>query len=237
MKFFKRKPKGAAAEGKSDAEIEALLSDMSGLYATIKAGLQTRDEMRVKNRIIATLFVMLAVSGAGNLQAWRHKAEPKFVAFTPDGRMADIPAITKPIYSDKTILGWAAKCVQSIYRLSYVDWEQSLPNNTTCLSDKGRKNFKDSLEEVKLLNYLTPELQGNIWATVGIPSLRNSRIGEGGYTEWNITIPYRLNIDGRQRGTVDLVMIARVRRVSFTLRDDGLWVESYIIRPASSQGF
>jgi hypothetical protein len=212
------------------------IREANGLLAMIQAGLDARSEKTIKNRIIGSLFVLIAVSMTGNLVQYMYKPEPKLLASTPDGRYRELPLLSDPMYSQKEILAWTQKCVEGAYRLSWVDWETSLSNNTFCLSDKSRASFSSSLKKIGLLKYLTPELQGNLYAKSMPPVMRDYKLNATGYYEWIVDIPYTINIDGRERGTLDVVMTMKVRRISILLRGDGLWVESYRIVPRTAQG-
>ena len=212
------------------------INEANGLVEMIQAGLDAREEKTIKNRIIAGLFGLLAVSMSGNMIQYNYQPEPKLLSETNDGRIRPLPLLNDPIYSQKEILAWSQKCVESIYRLSWVDWETSLSNNSFCLSDAKRNNFTDSLKKIGVLKYLTKELQGNLYATTRSPIMRNYQLNAKGYWEWIVDVPYTVNIDGRERGTVDVVMTMKVRRTSLVLREDGLWVESYRIVPRLAQG-
>lgn len=210
--------------------------DANGLVSMIQAGLDARAEKTIKNRIIFGLFLALGCSILGNFVQYKFQPEPKLLAETTDGRIRPLPLLNDPMYSQKEILAWSQKCVESAYRLSWVDWNTSLSNNTFCFSDKSRSNFSDSLKKIGLLKYLTPELQGNLYARSMTPVMRSYQLNSKGYYEWIVDVPYTVNIDGRERGTMDVVMTMKVRRTSLVLREDGLWVESYRIVPRSAQG-
>lgn len=212
------------------------IREANGLLAMIQAGLDARNEKTIKNRIIGGLFVLAAMSMTGNLVQYSYKPEPKLLAETSDGRIRNLPLLSDPMYSQKEILAWSQKCVEGVYRLSWVDWEATLSNNTFCFSDKSRGSFSASLKKIGLLKYLTPELQGNFYARSMTPVMREYKLNAKGYYEWIVDIPYTINIDGRERGTLDVVMTMKVRRTSLVLRDDGLWVDSYRIVPRTAQG-
>lgn len=214
-----------------EEKVDELL-DMHGMLALLESGETAKDSRTIKNRVIAGLFVLLAGSMAGNTYQYYREPEVKIIGETPDGRFREIPALNVAIYNEKQILEWGSKCVESIYRLSYVDWESSINNNSFCLSDGGRKSFKDSLVKVGLTKYLNNENQGTIYAVTSTASIMKAQINpRAGYSEWIVRVPYRVNIDGRQRGTLDVEMTMKIRRVSFLIRGDGLWVESYVVRP------
>lgn len=213
------------------------LGDMYGLTAMLRAGMAARDENRVKNRIIAGLFGLFVASMCANVYLYAHQPDPRFIGETVDGRFRDLPTLNDPIYDQKQILEWSAKCVQEIYRLSYVDWQTSLHNNTLCLGDGAREGFAGSLKKIGVYDYLTPELQGNLYAVTSSPELKNQKKAEGGYSEWIVSVPYRIFIDGKQHGTLDAFMTMKIRRVPFSVRADGLWVETYVVRNrAAGQG-
>ena len=201
-----------------------------------KSGLDSRDERKGKNRIIFFLCVLLGISFAWNLVQTSKRPEPKLLGETPDGRIRPLPLLSEPIFNSKEILGWSEKCITKIYNLSYVDWQTSIQNNTQCLSDKSRGGFAESLQKIGVFKYLTPELQGNLYAVPGQAVLRKSWLSEAGYNQWIVEVPYRLAVDGRQRGSIELVMVMRIRRVSLTWRDDGIWVEEYQITPKKAGG-
>lgn len=205
--------------------------DMHGISSLIQLGLTARDELRVKNRMIFAAFVLLAVSLVFNVVQYNYRPEPRLLGETPDGRIRPLPLLSEPMYSGDEILGWAEKCVTKIYGLSYVDWKQTVHNETGCLSDAGRKGFVDSLKKIGLLEYLTPERQGVIYAIPNGSIIRKSILTPKGYQMWIVEVPYRLQVDGRQKGALELVMQMQVRRVSLVVREDGLWVEKYEIKP------
>ncbi|WP_219096313.1 DotI/IcmL family type IV secretion protein [Pseudomonas sp. UMAB-40] len=223
----------ASEQSRISAALEKLL-DMNGLLATIEAGLSAREDKTVKNRIIATLLVFLGFSMGGNAVQYAYQPPTKLLGETIDGRIRDLPLLSEPIYEHKQILEWATKCVQSMYRLSYVEeWDASLKNNALCLSDGGISAFGKSLKKVGLTDYLTRERQGTMFATTGMAEMRSNLLGNKGYYEWVVYLPYRVNIDGKSRGTMDLTIAMKIRRVSLVIRGDGLWVESFRIRPRS----
>lgn len=216
-----------------DGSVEDL-DAMNGLLALVQSGLTAREEKKVKNRTILGLFICLILSLAFNTAQYLNQPEPKLLGLTPDGRTRPLPLLDEPIYSHKEILVWATKCVESVYRLSYVDWETTINNNTFCMADASRKNFAESLKKIGVLQYLTRENQGNIYAVASVPEMRKYAKNDNGYYEWIVTVPYRIYIDGKTHGTSDVIMTMKVRRVPMTWREDGLWVESYVVRPRSS---
>lgn len=234
----------ASAKGQSPAsqnpkmtlEAAQAINDANGLVEMIQAGIAAREDKTIKNRIIAGLLGLLALSMSANMVQYKYQPEPKLLSETTDGRIRPLPLLNDPMYSQKEILAWSQKCVESVYRLSWVDWETSLSNNSFCLSDAKRGNFADSLKKIGVLKFLTKELQGNLYATTRTPIMRNYQLNAKGYWEWIVDVPYTVNIDGRERGTVDVVMTMKVRRTSLVLREDGLWVDSYRIVPRSAQG-
>lgn len=226
----------ASQKPKMTLDAAQAISEANGLVEMIQAGLDAREDKTIKNRIIAGLLGLLALSMSGNMVQYKYQPETKLLAETTDGRIRKLPLLNDPMYSQKEILAWSQKCVESIYRLSWVDWETSLSNNSFCLSDAKRGNFADSLKKIGVIKFLTKELQGNIYATTRAPIMRNYQQNAKGYWEWIVDVPYTVNIDGRERGTIDVVMTMKVRRTSLVLRDDGLWVDSYRIVPRTAQG-
>lgn len=224
--------------GQSPASVLEKALDMNGLLSVIQSGLSAREEKTVKNRMIAALLILLGISMAGNAVQYKYQPPTKLLGETADGRIRELPLLSEPIYEHKEILEWATKCVQSIYRLSYVEpWDTTLKNNSFCLSDGGREDFGRSLKKVGLTEYLTRERQGTLFATPNMPEMRAYKLNKTGYYEWIVLVPYRVNIDGKSRGSMDLTIAMKIRRVSLTIRGDGLWVESFRIRPRSeSQG-
>lgn len=216
--------------------LEKLL-DLNGLLAVIESGLSAREDKTVKNRIIAALCVFLTFSMVGNAVQYAYQPPTKLLGETTDGRIRELPLLSAPIYEHKQILEWATRCVQSMYRLSYIEeFGSTLKNNALCLSDGGIEAFGKSLKKVGLTDYLTRERQGTFFATVGMPEMRVSQLNNTGYFEWVVFVPYRVNIDGKSRGTMDLTIAMKIRRVSLVVRGDGLWVESFRIRPRSEAG-
>lgn len=211
------------------------LEDLNGMLALAQVGLNARDEKTIKNRIIGGLFAVLLVSMVGNVVQYNYRPEPALLEATPDGRYKKLPLLSDPIYSHKEILAWSQRCVEGIYRLSWVDWKTSISNNNFCLSDSNRNSFKSSLEKIGVMRYLTAELQGNIYAKTMQPIMRTYSMNERGYYEWIVDVPYTIYIDGRERGTLSVVMTMKIRRKSMLLRDDGLWVESYRVSQAEGR--
>ncbi|MDZ5605234.1 DotI/IcmL family type IV secretion protein [Pseudomonas sp. RP23018S] len=226
------KPASASRSKVRPAVAADELADLNGLLAMAQVGLNARDEKTIKNRIIAGLFGLMLVSMTGNVVQYVYQPEPKLLGETSDGRIRPLPLLSEPMYSHKEILAWSQKCVEGAYRLSYVDWKTSLSNNTFCFSDSTRKGFSDSLQKIGVLRFLTQELQGNIYAKSMQPIMRSYAMNNKGYYEWVVDIPYTIYIDGRERGTLPVVMTMRIRRMSQTIREDGLWVESYRVVPA-----
>lgn len=210
--------------------------DFQGVSALIQLGVTAADERRAKNRIILFLCAALACSLGWNTVQSLNRPEPKLLGETPDGRIRPLPLLNAPIFTAKEILGWAERCVTKIYRLSYIDWETQIANETQCLSDKARQEFVGSLRKIGVFQYLNPEKQGTIYAVPGQPILKHSALGSGGYHQWVVEVPYRIAVDGRQRGSLEVVMTMRIRRVSLTLRDEGIWVEEYLVAPKRAGG-
>ncbi|MCF6783415.1 DotI/IcmL family type IV secretion protein [Stutzerimonas stutzeri] len=229
----KQQNKAAAPEKKENS---AGVMDMHGVAALIRLGINAADERKGKNRIILFLCIALSFSLAWNAVQSLNRPEPKLLGETPDGRIRPLPLLNAPIFNAKEILGWAEKCVTSIYRLSYVDWERQIANETQCLSDKARQEFVGSLRKIGVFQYLNPEKQGTIYAVPGQPILKHSALGAGGYHQWVVEVPYRIAVDGKQRGSLEVVMTMRIRRVSLTLREDGIWVDEYVVAPKRAGG-
>lgn len=222
-----------APRPETDKEAKQLM-DFNGVAALIQLGMQSAEDRKVKNRIIFFLCLALTASLTWNGIQTARQPEPKLLGETSDGRIRPLPLLHEPLYSHKEILTWAERCVQSLYRLSYVDWRTSIQNETYCLSDKSREGFVDSLKQIGLLSYLNPTAQGTVYATPGASVMRAARLSAGGYQEWIVDVPYRIIVDGRQRGGIDVVMTMKIRRVSLTWREEGIWVEEYMVRPKSA---
>lgn len=225
---------GDAKPAKSGGISDAIL-DLQGVGALLELGAVAGEELRRKNRYMVGLFVCLVVSLIFNIILYNSVPEPRLLGETTDGRIRELPLLNAPMYSDKEILAWAERCVVSIYNLSYVDWQKTLQNETRCLSDNGQQGFVTSLREVGVLSYLNPDKQGVIYAVPQGAVLRKGWLAPQGYHQWVIEVPYRLSIDGRQRGSIELVMQMQIRRVSLTWREDGLWVENYIVKARSGR--
>jgi len=223
--------KGGPSKGAEES-----LFDLHGVGALIRLGVNAQDERRAKNRIIFFLCSVLLLSLTWNIVQTMTRPEPRLLGETPDGRIRPLPLLSNPIFTAKEILGWAEKCVTKIYSLSYVDWQTSIANETQCLSDRARADFAGSLRKIGVMEYLTPEKQGILYAVPGQPVLRNSWVGEGGYNQWLVDIPYRIAVDGKQRGSLEVVMTMRIRRVSLTWREDGIWVDEYTVAPKRAGG-
>lgn len=225
----KSKPK-KAAPASSD------VLDFSGVGVLIKQGLEAAEERRAKNRQIFFLGLALVMSLAWNAVQSYTRPEPKLLGETPDGRIRPLPLLNDPIFTDKEIRVWAERCVAQVYKLSYVDWQTSIRNNTSCLSDKSRADFASSLGKIGVFKYLNPELQGTLYAVPGESVVRKSWLGPEGYNQWIVDVPYRIAVDGRQRGSLEVVMTMRIRRVSLTWREDGIWVDEYQVVPKKAGG-
>lgn len=226
--------KRAAAPVKGEAAAEVM--DLHGVSALIRLGLNATDERKAKNRIILFLCAALTVSLVWNVVQTMTRPEPKLLGETPDGRIRPLPLLSDPIFNSKEILGWAEKCVTKIYNLSYVNWETQIANETQCLSDKARENFAASLRKIGVFQYLNPDKQGTLYAVPGQPVLKKSWLGPEGYNQWVVEVPYRIAVDGKQRGSLEVVMTMRIRRVSLILRDDGIWVDEYMVAPRRAGG-
>lgn len=210
------------------------LLDFKGVGALVQLGLQNADERRSKNRIILFLCISLACSLSWNAIQSLNQPEPKLLGETPDGRIRPLPLLSDPIFTHKEVLGWAERCVQKLYRLSYVDWRTTLQNESLCLSDKSREGFANSLKKIGVLQYLSPENQGTVYAVPNTAVMRATRMAKNGYQEWVVDVPYRIVVDGRQRGSLEVVMSMRIRRVSLTWREDGIWVDEYVVKSRSA---
>lgn len=210
-------------------DVKQNVFDRSGLLGLIKAGQEAAGELRFKNRVIACLLCMnvflLAVVGfqSGN--------EPiiKLLGETNDGRIRPLPLLSDPMYSHEEIMDWAGSCIRKIYKLSYIDWQQTINNDTYCLSDASRKAFVESLKTMGLLEKLNANNQGSLYAVIEQPVLKNSILGATGYQEWIVDVPYTVYLDGKQRGQISVNMQMRIRRVSMMWRENGIWVDSYVI--------
>lgn len=208
--------------------------DNNGLPALIELGLTARSELKAKNRTIMGLMVALLLSGSMNLTQHYNQPAPALLGETPDGRIRPLPLLASPLYNQDEILDWADKCVKKIYKLSYVDWQTSIQNDTYCLSDKSRQGFASSLGKIGILKYLNEDVQGQTHAITNTAVLRSARLSAAGYNEWTVDVPYKIVVDGRQRGSLDVVISMRIRRVSLTWREDGLWVDSYTVQSKSA---
>lgn len=211
------------------------LMEYHGIQGLIRIGLQAAHERVAKNRIIAVAGVLLLTSVITNVFLSTNVPEPMLLGETTDGRIRPLPLLNDPLYSHKDILAWSERCVKDIYSLSYVDWRERIQNDTFCLSDASRSGFAGSLEKVGILRYLTPDLQGIVYATPGQAVLRSSNLTAGGYTQWVVDVPYTVTVSGRSSGRIDLVMTMEIRRVSLTWRDAGIWVERYVVKPAGAR--
>lgn len=223
--------KKAPAKGSGDD-----LLDLHGVAALIREGKTAREDRITKNRMIFFLCLLLALSLTWNIVQSVTRPEPKLLGETPDGRIRPLPLLSNPIFSTKEILGWAEKCVTKIYNLSYVDWQTTIANETQCLSDKAREDFASSLRKIGVMQYLNPEKQGTLYAVPGQPIMRKAWVGPEGYNQWIVDVPYRISVDGKQRGSLEVVMTMRIRRVSLIWRDDGVWVDEYMVAPKSAGG-
>ncbi|MCR3807104.1 hypothetical protein K3Z95_02485, partial [Pseudomonas aeruginosa] len=69
-------------------------------------------------------------------------------------------------------------------------------------------------------------------ATTQQSVLRQSTFdSEKGYYQWVVDVPYRLAIDGKRKGSMDLKMTMLIRRVGMNVRDKGIWTETYMVNP------
>lgn len=213
------------------AEAEDDVLDMSGVLGLLAAGREALARKRSENMTIIGLVVALIISGILNLVLFSYTPEPKLLGETPDGRIRPLPLLSEPLYTTPEMLAWSEKCLQKMYGLSYVDWQKTVSNETTCLSDANRKSFVQSLREIGALDLLTEELQGTMYASPTGAVLQGAKLAERGYQMWKIEIPFRLRIDGKKRVNKELVAVMLIRRVSLNVRSDGVWVEKYQILP------
>lgn len=225
----------SASEGASLSAKDMELINHHGVEGLIRVGLQAAHERVAKNRIIASLGFLLILSLMAIVFLSTNVPEPKLLGETSDGRIRPLPLLSEPMYNHKDILAWSERCVKDIYSLSFVDWRETIQNETFCLSDEARSGFVDSLREVGVLKYLSPDQQGVIYATPGTPVLRASALAPQGYSQWIVDVPYTVTVTGRNSGRVDLVMTMEIRRVSLTWRDAGVWVDRYIVKPAEGR--
>lgn len=86
-----------------------------------------------------------------------------------------------------------------------------------------------------MLENLTAEFQGTLYAVTEQSVLVDTTPGAGGYAQWVVDVPYRVMLDGKRRAQIDVVMRMRIRRVSLLWRDAGIWVDSYIVKPRGQQ--
>lgn len=214
----------------TNTTLSAEALDLHGLGALVEAGMIAKQEFRTKNRIIVLLIVVLLASVVLNFRYTGDTTVVRLLGETTDGRIRPLPLLNDPIYTHAEILDWSSKCVRNIYNLSYVDWETSLRNNTHCLADGAQKEFARSLQNMGLMDNLTPANRGILYAIPGRPVIRNSNLSPGGYTRWVVDVPYKIHLDGAKSGTLDAVMTMEIRRVSLTWRDEGIWVERYHIK-------
>lgn len=228
---MKKKRVQEQVDNRQDELLASEHLDRPGLEMLVRAGIKAQEETKTKNRLllglVGCLFVaLIAIALVG-------KGEPivRVLAVTPDGRYKPLPALSDPLYSHQDILVWSERCVRDIYRLSYIDWRETIQNDTFCLSDKARESFAGSLRELGLLDKLTPENQGVLYATPDRAVMRASGLGPQGYQQWVVDVPYRITLDGNQKGHLDVVISMTVKRVSLALRETGIWVDSYRIAP------
>nr|AMP42379.1 intercellular transfer by conjugation [uncultured bacterium IN-11] len=225
-------------QGSSIDDLSALekgLVQRYGIDGLVRLGLANATERTTKNRLILFLGLALCGSVAFNFAQWSYTPEPRLLETTADGRIRDLPLLTEKLYDHGDILDWAESCVKKAYKLSYVDWEEKVRNETYCFSDSTRKEFVSNLGKIGLLDVLTPEKRGVVYPTMGQALMISDRRNQNGYNEWRVDIPYRINVDGRSKGSIDVVMSALIRRVPMSLRGDGLWIDSYVIRSVGAK--
>ena len=215
----------------SQEQLEAIM-DSYGLDRLLVSAYYAMSESVFKNRLIIGSFIALGISLVFNIVQYNHTPEPKVLHCTSDGRCVPIPTMDQPLYSDKEILSWSEQCVRDVYDLAYTNWTTRLQNNTGCLSDASRKSFVDSLKKIGVVDYLNTEYQGVLYATTQQSVLRQSTFdSEKGYYQWVVDVPYRLAIDGKRKGSMDLKMTMLIRRVGMYVRDKGIWTETYMVNP------
>lgn len=229
-KVRKQDAAGVDAPLKDVAKPDDLL-DFQGLASMIELGRTAATELRSKNRFMVGLLVLLTLSMSGNFVQYVNKPEPRLLGETPDGRIRPLPLLSEPLYSNADVLAWSEKCVRTIYDLTYVNWRERTQNSNECLSDGARKDFIESLSKIGVMAALQKSEQGVVYATPSGAVLRKPVMNSRGYAQWFIEVPYRISIDGRRKGSIEVVMQMLVRRVSLTWRQDGLWVETYKIKP------
>ncbi len=238
MKTNKTPPqKKAAPQAKSNGDhpvTDGHLEEMRGIRSTIALGQLAKTEFRAKNRIILALACLLGISMLGNVFQVSLKPEPLLLGETPDGRIRELPLVKMPIYTKKEITAWADRCVSQMYDLTYVAWREKIQNDMPCLSDSATKGFVDSLRQIGLLDVLDPQKQGIIHAVSYGAVVRRDWLSPEGYFQWYVEVPYRIKIDGRQQGSIEVVMKMLIRRVSMTWREDGLWIDNYTVSPRSA---
>lgn len=217
--------------GKADVALDPALLDEDGLTHLVRRGLAADQESKTKNRVILGLIFLLGLSLLVNVKSSGNEPVIKLLGETSDGRIRPLPLLNDPIYTPQQILAWSERCVQSIYRLSFVDWRTTIQNESYCLSDGARSAFVESLRTQGFLDNLTAEHQGTVYAVPERATIRSSRLSPTGYTEWIVDVPYRAVLDGRRRAQLDVVMTMRIRRVSLTWREEGIWVDTYQISP------
>lgn len=217
-------------KGEFNANDHALMKH-HGLEGIIRLGLSAANELKVKNRLIAilgTLCILLVVAVWG---LSIRTIEPVVLSETADGRIRPLPLLENPIYTQNEILAWADKCVRDIYDLSYVDWRTSVYNNTRCLSDRGRQGFVNSLGRIGVLELLDEKNLGIVYAVPGKAIIKNSITDGSRYAQWIVEVPYVLQVEGRRKGKIEATMTMKIDRVPMSLRDAGIWVDSYQVKP------
>ncbi|KKN58090.1 hypothetical protein LCGC14_0555610 [marine sediment metagenome] len=223
---------GTKAKGnEGSVTLDDQVMSMTGLSGLIQKGLDAEREIKTKNRFILILLVALTICLVAITIMSGRETQVKLLGETTDGRIRSLPLLSNPIYTHSEVIAWSERCVKDIYRLSYVDWRTTIQNETLCLSDGSRSAFVNSLKEMGLLDKFTAENQGQLYAVPENTVIRSAGLSPTGYSQWIVDVPYKIVLDGRQRGQIDVVMSMKVRRVSLTWRETGLWVESYKITP------
>lgn len=225
----------AAKAGAGDAEMQALIDRLVNIYGfeyMLRLAAVAREELTRKHRLIVVLVVLLTACVIGNIVQYQFRPEPKVISETVDGRIRELPTLDQPLMTTPEVISWAERCVVDMYDLAYTNWAAHLQSERTlCLSDVSRKGFTDSLKQIGVLSYLSTEYQGVLSASPRRTILRSHERNKDGYYQWILAVPYRLSIDGKRTGALELTMIMKIRRVSLNVREKGVWIETYTIVP------
>lgn len=228
---IKKKAETVISDRGINAELKKVIESGYGLERLVELGLFARSEMVVKNRMLLGAMIVLFLSLAANVVQYHYTPQPVLLSELPDGRIRPLPTLDQPLLTDKEILTWAEKCVTNIYDLSYVNWQEHIQNDTGCLSDESRKNFVKSLKDVGVFDRLNVENQGVIYAVPKTAILKRGFLSPKGYYQWIVKVPYRISVDGKRRGSLEVDMQMLIKRVPISWREDMLWVENYIVSP------